>query len=125
MFDKTPQRATAFAVPRHRSNRKETAMRIRRLALLAVLSGALVFGSRASYADTLRFTNGTEVEGVIKKVECGKVFVVLGEEERVFDILDIESMDFNTPHMQPIRANVPLDHFLKSIEAQEMVRNIE
>jgi hypothetical protein len=34
-------------------------------------------------------------------------------------------MDFNTPHLLPTPANVPIDHFLKDVEAQEIVRNLK
>jgi hypothetical protein len=100
-------------------------MRTYPVALAVVLSGALLLAVPPSNGDTVKFADGTEIEGVIKKVEGGRVFILIGEEERVFGILDIASMDFNTPHLMPAAANVPLDHFLKDIEAQELVRNIE
>jgi hypothetical protein len=86
---------------------------------------ALVLSAPAATADTLKFRNGEEMEGVIQKVEAGRVFVQSGNEDRVFDILDIESMDFNTPHILADASTVPLNHFLKDIEAQEIVRNVE
>jgi hypothetical protein len=100
-------------------------MWIRRVALSIVFAAALSINVPASSADTLRFADGSEVEGVIKKVESGKVVVVIGEDEMIFDILDIDAMDFNTPHLLPGAPNVPLDHFMKNIEAQELVRNVE
>lgn len=93
-------------------------MRIPALALLSVLTAALFLNVPRSSADTLKFVNGTELEGVIKKVEAGNVYVVVGEEEKIFSILEIASMDFNTPHLAPTAHNIPIDHFLKSIEAQ-------
>ena len=75
-------------------------------------------------ADTLLFKDGTSVDGVISKVEKGTVYITIGNEGKVFDILLVESMDFNTPHLITTPSNVPIDHFLKNIEAQEIVRNM-
>jgi hypothetical protein len=105
--------------------RKGDAMWIRTIALFTILSLALFLGTPASLADTLKFKDGTETEGVIKKVETGKVFVLVGNEEKVFSILEIDSMDFNTPHLLTNTGNIPVDHFMKNIEAQEVVRNFE
>jgi hypothetical protein len=74
-------------------------------------------------ADTVKFKDGSETEGVIKKVEAGKVSMLIGTENKVFNILDIESMDFNTPHLLADATKLPVDHFLKDVEAQEVVRN--
>ena len=100
-------------------------MRIRILSLFTVLTLALVLSAPPAAADMVKFKTGAELEGVIKKVEAGMVFVQIGNEEKTFNILDIESMDFNTPHLLAGAASVPLEHFLKDIEAQEIVLNIE
>jgi hypothetical protein len=81
--------------------------------------------STVAFADNVKFKDGTELAGVIKKVEAGRVFVAVANEEKVFDILDIESMDFNTPHLVTGTDNLPVEHFLKNVEAQEVVRNFE
>ena len=73
----------------------------------------------------LKFKNGTELDGVITKVETGRVFVLVGNEEQVFDIREIETMDFNTPHLVAGTSNLPVEHFMKNVEAQEVVRNFE
>jgi hypothetical protein len=100
-------------------------MRIRILAIAALLTLVLLATSPTAFADTLTLKGGATIEGVIKKVETGTVYVQIGNEEKTFSILEIESMDFNTPHLLADTAKVPLDHFLKNIEAQEMVRNVE
>jgi hypothetical protein len=51
--------------------------------------------------------------------------IQVGEDTKTFDILAIESMDFTTPHLVGAPAGVPIDHFLKDVEAQEIVRNIQ
>ena len=95
-------------------------MWIQRLALLGIL---LLVGSMASYADTVKLKDGTEVEGIIQKVEAGQVFVKIADEVKVFEILMVDSMDFNTPHILADTAKLPLAHFLKDVSAQEIVRN--
>jgi hypothetical protein len=76
-------------------------------------------------ADTLLMKDGTTIDGVIKKVAKGQVVVEIGNDAKVFDILDIESMDFTTPHLVGAPEGLPLDHFLKDTEAQEIVDNME
>jgi hypothetical protein len=95
------------------------------MVLAILLSLVLFIESPVARADTLTLKDGSTVDGVIKKVEKGTVYVQLGEEEKSFSILDIVSMDFNTPHLLADATKLPLDHFLKDIEAQEMVRNVE
>jgi len=97
----------------------------RNVALLTIIVVALLFVTPAAVADTLRFKDGSERDGVIKRVENGKVFVLIGNEENSFDILNIESMDFNTPHLLMAGEKVPMEHFLKDVEAQEVVKNFE
>jgi hypothetical protein len=70
-------------------------------------------------ADVVVFKDGSEINGVIKKVAEGKVVVDLAGEEKTFDILSIASMDFNTPHA------LTAEHFAKDIEAQEFVDNMK
>lgn len=97
----------------------------RNVALVTIISVGLLLATPAAFADTLKFKDGAELEGVIKKVEAGRVFVLVGNEEKIFDILKIDSMDFNTPHLLVPAGNVPVEHFLKNVEAQEVVRNFE
>ena len=97
----------------------------RTFVVVTLLNLILSFGMPLARADTLTFNDGSEMNGIIKKVSAGKVVVQIGNEEKVFDVLDIKSMDFDTPHLLNATANIPIDHFLKDIEAQEIVRNIE
>jgi hypothetical protein len=92
---------------------------------MTLITVALTFAAPAAFADILKFKDGTELDGVIKKVETGKVFVLVGNEEKSFDILTIDGMDFNTPHLLAPGTNVPVEHFLKDVEAQDVVRNFE
>lgn len=100
-------------------------MWIRTIILFTILNVALFLGAPASIADTVKFKDGTELDGVIKKVESGRVFILVGNEEKDFSILKIQSMDFNTPRLLTNTGDLPVEHFMKNIEAQEVVRNFE
>jgi hypothetical protein len=76
-------------------------------------------------ADTVTFKDGTQMEGIIKKVAEGRVALEIAGEEKVFDILDVTVMDFTTPHLLPTISNVSMEHFLADIEAREMVAGME
>jgi hypothetical protein len=100
-------------------------MRTRNIVLATIVAVGLLIIAPASFADTLKFKDGTEREGVIKKVETGRVFIMVGTEMQEYDILTIDTMDFNTPHILKSTDSVPIEHFLKSVEAQEVVRNFQ
>jgi hypothetical protein len=85
------------------------------ILVLTIAFGVLVSTARA---DVVVFKDGGEVNGIIRKVADGKVVIDLSGEEKVFDIINISSMDFTTPHL------VTTEHFSKDIEAQEVVANI-
>jgi hypothetical protein len=81
--------------------------------------------STSANADIVYMKDGSTFEGVIKKVVAGQVVIEVGEEAKVFDILAIESMDFTTPHLVGAPEGAPIDHFLKDVEAQEIVDNMQ
>jgi hypothetical protein len=72
-------------------------------------------------ADKIELRDGTAVEGIIKKVEKGQVFIEVGTETKTFDILAVSSMDFDTPHLLEGTPRFPAGHFRDPMEAQEMV----
>jgi hypothetical protein len=74
-----------------------------------------------AFADKVTLADGSTVEGIVRKIEKGQVTVAIGEESRVFDVLSIEDIDFDTPHLTAGTARLPLEHFLSDIETQEMV----
>jgi len=86
-----------------------------RIALL-ILAGAL-----STRADKLELKDGTQVEGIIRKVEKGQVVIEVGMQTKTFDILSVSSMDFDTPHLLEGTPRLPAEHFLGRMEAQEMV----
>jgi hypothetical protein len=81
---------------------------------------ALLLHSSA-FADKIRLADGTTVEGIVRKIEKGQVTVAIGEETKAFDVLTIEDIDFDTPHLTTGTDRLPLQHFLSDIETQEMV----
>jgi hypothetical protein len=97
---------------------------MRRRISFIVLFLMLLLAARAN-ADTVLMKDGTAVDGIIKKVVKGQVVVEVGKETKVFDILDIESMDFTTPHVEGAVEGEAVDHFLKNVEAQEIVENMQ
>lgn len=76
-------------------------------------------------ADKLGLKDGTQVEGVIKKVEKGQVTVEVGQETKVFNILDVSSIEFDTLHLSVGSSRLPLQHFFADMQAQEMVSHIQ
>jgi hypothetical protein len=99
--------------------------------LSSLLGNALVFAvcvlaaAPAARADKLELKDGTRLEGIILKVEKGQVTMSVGQEKKQFSILDVASMDFNTPHVPPGASEPSLEHFAASTEAQELVNHIE
>ncbi|MBI4464850.1 MAG: hypothetical protein HY647_09125 [Acidobacteria bacterium] len=94
-----------------------------RLILWVGLSGLLPFvgWQTLAFADKLELKDGTPVEGIVEKVEQGQVTIRVGQEKKVFDILSIASIDFDTPRTPPATSRLPWEHFLANMDAQEMV----
>lgn len=90
-------------------------MRLFTLLLAASLPGILA-------ADTIHPKSGEPVHGIIQKIEKGRVSIAVGSMVRQMELADIEEIDFDTPHLTEGTGNLPLQHFLKDMDAQEMVR---
>jgi hypothetical protein len=76
-----------------------------------------------AFADTITLNAGGRVEGIITKLEAGKVFVeVAGGAAREIELREIAAVNFDMPHLTAGSTKLPLDHFLKDLDAQEMVR---
>jgi hypothetical protein len=95
-------------------------MSIRRLIVFALL---LFAGSTAAMADMLRFRDGTKVEAVVTRVEDGKVFARIGNEAKVFDLSNIRSVDLNTVPLMATISDLPIDHFLQTLDAEALDRD--
>jgi len=94
------------------------------IPLLMFLVQALLT-PRVASADKLTFPDGTTFEGIVQKIEKGQVTIATGKETRVFDVLAVEDIDFDTPHLAVGTSRLPLEHFLGNIEAQELVGHFQ
>jgi hypothetical protein len=102
-------------------------MKLPSCVLMSVLAAAMYMlaNPAVARADKLELKDGTQIEGIILKVEKGQVTMSIGRDQRQFSILDVTSMNFDTPHVPPGVSQPSLEHFAASTEAQEMVRHIQ
>lgn len=84
-------------------------MNERYLAIVVALALALFVIVSPAAADTLKLKDGTSIEGVIKKVEAGKVFVAIKDETKAFNLSAVDSMDFNSEAREIVRNMQELD----------------
>ena len=101
----------------------KTTFSIARFVCLSLVAAAVC--SPIAWADKLTFKDGTEIEAIVKKVERGEVTAQIGEETKVFNILDIAGMEFDAPRGSDVTSQVPGEHFLSSMEAKSVVGHIE
>ena len=65
-------------------------------------------------ADTLKLKDGQAISGIVRTIDGGKVTVEVGSQKRVVDILQVEQIDFDTPHPQD--AAIPVKEFTRDAE---------
>jgi hypothetical protein len=94
--------------------------RYRILAVFALAAFAVLV-PRIAQADKLTFSDGASVDGVVKKIEKGQVTVEVGTETKVFDVLAITDIEFDTPHLTLGTPRLPLEHFIGGLESNEMM----
>ena len=99
-------------------------MKFRYVPMVMALMLALTLGAPVVSADTLKLRDGSNIQGLVQKVESGKVYVTINESTKVFDMSTIETMEFSRPQVVT-DSKVPIETFMKSTEAQEVVRNLE
>jgi len=95
-----------------------------KLRVLWIVFGFALAANLPARADVITFKNGATADGIIKKVENGRVTMDVQGSLREFEILDVKSMDFTTPHLMEAAENVPVEHFMKDVESQELVRHV-
>jgi hypothetical protein len=101
-------------------------MKVRSLLFInALLLGGMLSHPAAIRADKLELKDGTLVEGIILKVEKGQVTMAVDQNHRQFSILDVESMDFDTPHVPPGVSQPSVEHFAADTEAQEIIQHVQ
>jgi hypothetical protein len=69
--------------------------------------------------------DGSHLEGIVQKVEQGQVTILVGSETKVVDILDVANIEFDSASLTSGTKRLPLEHFLASMEAQEMVGHFQ
>ncbi len=92
---------------------------LERFLALTALSLVLASGARA---DILTLRSGEDFDGVIRQIADGQVQMEIGGALRMFDILDVDAIEFNTPHLLPTDDRA-LGHFLTDLDSQEVVEN--
>ena len=90
-----------------------------------VLAGILWLLTPLALADQVQLKDGTKFEGTVQKVEKGQVTILVGSETKVIDILQVTDINFDTARMTAGTARLPLEHFLASIETQEMITHFQ
>ena len=90
-----------------------------------VLAGILWLLAPLALADQVQLKDGTKLEGTVQKVEKGQVTILVGSETKVIDILQVTDINFDTARMTSGTARLPLEHFLASMEAQEMITHFQ
>lgn len=69
--------------------------------------------------DSIKQKDGQTVTGVVRSIDGGKVTIEVGGRPRVVDILQVEQIEFDTPHVDDAQS-IPVREFTKA--AQELVR---
>lgn len=91
---------------------------IRSLALVVLM---MISVAPIVHADTLILRNGDFYQGIIQEVEGGEVHMEVNRDVLVFDILDVQTMNFDTPHLLATGADPAMEHFLSDLDSQEVV----
>jgi hypothetical protein len=75
-----------------------------------------------SWADSIKLKDGQTISGTVRAIEGGKVTVETGGQRRAIDILQVEGIDFDTPHADatPKIDDVPVREFTK--DAEQLIR---
>lgn len=99
--------------------------RIRRRFLAGVVMLVVALTPGFAGADTVTMTSGDVLNGIIERIDGGRVTIAVDGEARDLEIREIDNIDFNTPHLSELVESEELEHFLGDEDAQEMVRHVE
>ena len=67
----------------------------------------VVLFAACAWADTIRMKDGDPVHGIIRQMEQGKVSIETAKGVQSIDILEVEGIDFDTPHETDITSKDP------------------
>jgi hypothetical protein len=73
-------------------------------------------------ADTIKMKSGATIQGIIQKMENGRVTVQVNGAPHLLNLLEIDEINFDTPHLTEGTEKFPVEHFLKDLDAQEIIR---
>jgi hypothetical protein len=85
---------------------------MRHLMWFAILLPAVAWG------DSIKLKDGQTVTGVVRSIDGGKVTIEAGGQAKQVDILQVEQIDFDTPHAEPSPSinDIPVREFTKAAE---------
>ena len=86
-----------------------------------ILVGILSLVAPLAMADQLTLKDGTTMDGVVQKVEKGQVTIMVGAENKVYDMLQVSDISFDSARITTGTKLLPAEHFAASMEAQEML----
>jgi hypothetical protein len=76
------------------------------------------------YGDSIKLKDGQTISGIVRTIDGGKVTIDIGGQPRVVDILQVEQIDFDTPHAQDAPAvgvdDIPVREFTRV--AEQLIR---
>jgi hypothetical protein len=85
---------------------------MKRIICMFALLSTVVLG------DSIKLKDGQSVTGIVRSMEGGKVTVDVGGQSRVLDILQVQEIDFDTPHATnaPAISDIPVREFTRVAE---------
>ncbi len=74
--------------------------------------------------DSLKLKNGSSVQGVVRTIAGGNITIEVGGQNRVIKVLDVEEIDFDTPHANEVTgsADKTVNQFTKGAESLTKAR---
>lgn len=74
--------------------------------------------------DSLKLKNGSAVQGVVRTIAGGNITIEVGGQNRVIKVLDVEEIDFDTPHANEAAAtpDKTVSQFTKGADSMTKAR---
>lgn len=82
---------------------------MRHLAVFAILLPTF------SFADSITLKNGEALSGIVKSIDGGKVTIDVAGQARTVDVLQVEQINFDTPHATEAQS-IPVREFTRDAE---------
>ncbi|MEO5925732.1 MAG: hypothetical protein ABIR70_18080 [Bryobacteraceae bacterium] len=81
---------------------------------MRTLTFVLLLSPLLMRADSIKLKDGQSMSGIVRTIDGGKVTIEIGGEKRVVEILQVEQIDFDTPHAAD--ADIPVREFTRVAE---------